>query len=311
MKVLFVCSGNSPSVIGAVVANQAEALTSHGVKVAFYPIKGKGFMSYIRHSFLLKKHLMTNSYDIIHAHYILSAFVATLSGGKPLVVSLMGSDLNIGKLALKFVSFLNKNRWKNIIVKSDSMQKILNLRNVHIIPNGVNLSLFYPVDGHPLRSKFGFSEVKKTLLFIADPLREVKNFSLAEKAYGLLPKGKFELQVKYNLSRHIVPQILNAADIILLTSCREGSPNIIKEAMACNKPIVATDVGDIAWLFGNEPGHFLTSFDPSDIAEKIILAYNYLSIFGQTKGRERILEIGLDSSTISQRLIALYKSVLN
>jgi teichuronic acid biosynthesis glycosyltransferase TuaC len=67
--------------------------------------------------------------------------------------------------------------------------------------------------------------------------------------------------------------LLNAADLLLLTSLTEGSPQVIKEAMACNCPIVATDVGDIREIIGYTDGCYITTFKPSDVAVKIQAAF--------------------------------------
>jgi glycosyltransferase involved in cell wall biosynthesis len=104
--------------------------------------------------------------------------------------------------------------------------------------------------------------------------------------------------------------MLNAADILLLTSFSEGSPQVIKEAMACNCPIVATDVGDVSWLFGLEPGHFTSSFSPEDVANKIILSLIFSESNKETKGRKRMIYLELDSKSIANKLITIYKYII-
>lgn len=111
-------------------------------------------------------------------------------------------------------------------------------------------------------------------------------------------------------SREDVNLLINAADCTLLTSFSEGSPQFVKEAMACNSPVVATDVGDIAWLFGNEPGHYLCGFDPEDVAEKIQAALEFSYKFGKTQGRKRIMALGLDSESVAGKILSIYQSVL-
>ena len=150
---------------------------------------------------------------------------------------------------------------------------------------------------------------KKTVLFLADPDRESKNFPLAQEAFNFFDPANAELKVLYGISQQNVPQTLNAADVILLTSKWEGSPNVVKEAMACNCPVVATDVGDVAWLFGKEPGHFLTGFDPRDVSEKIRAALTFCENVGRTNGRKRIMELGLDAETVARRIIEVYETV--
>ena len=97
----------------------------------------------------------------------------------------------------------------------------------------------------------------------------------------------------------------NASDLVLLTSFWEGSPNVIKEAMACNVPIVSTDVGDVKEVIGKTEGCYITSFDPEDVAEKIKLA---LKFGKRTTGIEDIKH--LESSLIAKKIIKIYKSVL-
>jgi len=100
---------------------------------------------------------------------------------------------------------------------------------------------------------------------------------------------------------------LNAADLLLSTSLWEGSPNIIKEAMACNCPIVSTDVGDVKWLLDGVEGCFITTNDPNDIANKIRKA---LDIKGKTKGREKLISLGLDSKNIAKKIVSVYEEVM-
>ena len=93
MRVLFVSSGNSVKGISPIIKNQGDSLVDMGVDLTYFTIKGKGFKGYSNSVFKLKKVLNKNEYDIIHAHYSLSAIVASFAGAKPLVVSLMGSDV--------------------------------------------------------------------------------------------------------------------------------------------------------------------------------------------------------------------------
>lgn len=122
-------------------------------------------------------------------------------------------------------------------------------------------------------------------------------------------RGKAELKVHYGISQQDVPDILNKADVVLLTSKWEGSPNVVKEAMACNCPVVATNVGDVAWLFGDEPGYFLTGFDPVVVAEKIRMALAFADKEGKIRGRARIRKLGLDSETVARRVVDVYETV--
>ena len=310
MKVLFVSSANRNG-ISVIVQAQGKSLQKEGVQVEYFSIIGKGYIGYLSNIRKLRKVIDEINPDIVHAHYSLSAFVASLAGAKPLVVSLMGSDVKVGGLLKNFISFFQWFfSWKAIIVKSEDMYQSLGIRKVVVIPNGVDLKFFYPKKETALKEDHNFPVKKLTFLFLANPSRIAKNFPLADQAFKLIQDDRVELQIVYNIDHDGVPQVINAADVILLTSLWEGSPNIIKEAMACNKPIVSTNVGDVVWLFGDEPGYFLASFEPDDVALKILLALDFVKKNGSTKGKARIVKLGLDSETVAKRVVDVYKKTL-
>jgi glycosyltransferase involved in cell wall biosynthesis len=99
----------------------------------------------------------------------------------------------------------------------------------------------------------------------------------------------------------------NAASVVLLSSFHEGSPNVIKEAMACNVPIVATNVGDVKYIIGKTDGCHICSYEVDDVSKKIQLALEYNK---RTNGRKRIIELGLESKTIARRIVEVYKNHL-
>ncbi len=310
MKVLFVSGGNTPFGISPITTNQGNSLNNSGAEIFYFPIIGKGLINYIKNFFLLKQHLSINKYDIIHAHYSMSAFVAALAHAKPLVVSLMGSDVQNDYLSKLCIKIFHKFSWKYTIVKSARMINSLGLSNISVIPNGVNTDAFNSMDKRACQKQLGWDYNKKHILFAANLSRPEKNYALAKQAFSILNKGNIELHSLFDVSPEQMPLWMNSADVVLLVSLREGSPNVVKEAMACNRPIVATDVGDIRWLLGHTPGCYIVSFDPEDVAVKLKIALEFSEKKGQTKGRDKIIELGLDSETIAKRIISVYNSVL-
>jgi len=148
----------------------------------------------------------------------------------------------------------------------------------------------------------------KYVLFISNPDRKEKNFSLAHATKDRIKINSVELKIIYYVDHSKMPVYLNAADILLLTSKWEGSPNIVKEAMACNIPVVSTKVGDIEYLFGNIEGYYYTDHDSDKLAEKI----NYvLNNDIKPNGRQRIIDLKLDSESVANKLIQLYQEVLS
>lgn len=312
MKVLFVASGNKTGQPGAVVQNQAITLTDTGIEIEYFLIIGKGMNGYLKNVFPLIKHLKNNKYDVIHSHYSLTAFVTTLAlwfiPGKTHIVSLMGSDTKLKGIFKRLVKLGSNTFWSKTIVKSRQMLEDSELKNAEIIPNGVDLQKI-----ERIKRKLQSNETSKNktnqpvVLFAANPSRESKNFPLAEQAIKNISS---ELKVVYNLSHEEIIEELFKADVLLSTSLWEGSPNLIKEAMACNCPVVSTNVGDVEWLFENEPGCYLTTFESEDVAEKIKQALEFARTNSRSNGRKRILELKLDAESVAKRLVKVYEEAM-
>jgi teichuronic acid biosynthesis glycosyltransferase TuaC len=319
MRVLFVSSGNSKNFeISPFIKSQGESLVKAGVEVQYFSVKGKGIWGYIKNAKYLRTFLKKNPFDIIHAHYTLSGWTAVVSFPKsPIVLSLMGSDVYgeyIGENKIKFLSkyltiltYLIQPFVKSIICKSKHIQGFVYLKKKsHVIPNGILLDKIV-FNKHGFKEELGLSSVKKHVLFLGNKSEARKNFQVVEKAINLINSVNICLLSPYPVSHDMVIKYLNSVDVLVVPSFMEGSPNIVKEAMACNCPVVATDVGDVRWLFGNEPGYFITGFEPEEVAGKIKMALAFSEKNGRSNGHKRILELGLDDETVAKRIIDVYK----
>lgn len=323
MKVLFIASGNSKNFeVAPFIKSQAESLRERGIIVEYFPVLGKGIGGYVKSGSKLRAFLKENQFDLIHAHYTLSGLTATLARPKiPIILSLMGSDAYgeyIGPQKVKFSSryltlltFFIQPFVQAIISKSANINKYVFRKKIaNIIPNGVFIEKFTILEKENAKTDLGLNMDKKYILFLGNPEIKRKNYALAKKSVELLSNPEVELIAPFPVIHSDVVKYLNAADVFIMCAFMEGSPNVVKEAMACNCPIVATNVGDAAWVLGNTEGCFLTSFEPKDVAEKLKQALTFSKLKGKTKGRERIIELQLDSETIAQRIINLYKKVL-
>mgnify|MGYP001308161024 CR=1 FL=1 len=311
MKVLFVFSGNSTFFsISPFIQSQAESLRKLGHTIDYYPIKGKGIGGYISNIPQLKHFIKKGNYDLIHAHYSLCIMVAILCFVKvPIVGSFMGNDIlgeynSKGKFLIKslpimLLSILVQPFLSYAICKSKDMSKLIYFVPYQIIPNGIDLEIFKPLT---LRLDIN----KKRILFLGNRYDINKNYKLLNEAIKYIKHYNIEIIAPYPLPQSQIVELFSEVDVFVLCSIVEGSPNVIKEAMACNCPIVATNVGDVSWLLGNLEGHYICKHNPIDLASKIEQAIE----FGQrTEGRRRIIELKLDSESIAKRIEKVYEII--
>ena len=238
MKILFVGSGNSPDGINPVLKNQIETFVNTECHIDYFPINGRGFRSYVDHIYSLKRHLKKNRYEIVHAHYALSAYVAAFAGASPLFVSLMGSDVYERLRSRSVIRIFKRLFFDQVIVKSNSMRSYLGVESAEVIPNGVDLSRFHPMEKSMARKELNWSISGNHILFGADPSRYEKNFQLVRDALQYLKSPEVTLHTLCNIPPEKIPYIINASNVVLISSLWEGSPNVIKEAMACNVPAI-------------------------------------------------------------------------
>lgn len=324
MKILFVSGGNNGDFrIAPFIKSQGDSLSNNGISLAYYSIRGKGLLGYLRNIFPLRKRIKQGHYDVIHSHYSLCGWVSalTLTTGLPKLVSYMGCDVygdydKDGKLMPSSVMNIISARIlqffvKRIIVKSPNLKHYIHLKNkVHVLPNGVDIHVFRPSSRTEARAHLGLDPDKQYVLFLGEKANLRKNYHLLEEAFAFV-RQDVELVAPYPVPYTMIAAYLNACDVLAVTSYQEGSPNIIKEAMACNIPIVSTDVGDVKWVLGDTEGCYITPFEAGEVAAKLSEALRYAKLEGKTRGRDRIIELGLDTDTIAAKLIKIYHGLVN
>lgn len=294
---------------------QLDVLTDHDVTSETVSVPGMRFSpnndspgrsvwDYI-HFYIQVLRQATNDYDLVHANYGLTAPAALAQPKRPVVVSLWGSDL-LGDLG--FVSRWCARRADAVIVMSPQMAESLEEVDAHVIPHGVDMALFRPFDQSTARDRVNWREDAAHVLFPYGKDRPVKNFPRAARIVDgvqqRLGDDDVVLHSIQDVTHSDMPDYMNAADALLLTSSREGSPNSVKEAMACNLPVVSTDVGDVAErLAGVSPSFVCQTDDELIEGLETVLRQRVRS-----NGRAHVRELGLDR--MGERIASVYDSVL-
>jgi glycosyltransferase involved in cell wall biosynthesis len=303
---------------GSFVRAQMESLRPLGVEFDVLFANGReSKWNYLRGVRQVRRQLRAKRYDLIHAHFGLSGWVARLQFRVPVVVSFMGDDV-LGRPArsgritfaghfLRISGFILARLATSVIVKSRQMACKLRMPSAHVIPNGVDLSLFRPMEQAQARKVLGLDRGKKFVLFPYNPKEARKRFDLIQAAVALAREKvpALELLVARGLPQDQIPLYMNAADVLVMASIFEGSPNAVKEAMATNLPVITVDVGDAAELIGPTPGCYLVRPDSGAMAEKII---EVCRRGGRTNGRDWIHKLSMEA--VAEQIVKVYAATL-
>lgn len=303
---------------GVFVKSQVDSLVAAGIDNTLYEIEGwRSSATYFRALQELPGVAQAAGADLVHAHYGLSGAAAS-TVRLPLVLSLLGDDLlgrpdGDGKLSLKSrallpVSWYAARRAAEVIVKSTEMRgRIPNISRVTVIPNGVDLDLFAPSPRDAARDALGWRRDGAVLLFAANPEEPRKNYKLAREVVGQLRAVGRDVRLEhvYGKPQSVMVQAMNAADVLLLPSYHEGSPNVVKEAMACNLPVVAAPVGDCE--------ERLRHCRPSAVVARNTTAFTdaimqILASGTRSNGRACVSPLALP--TVAQQVISVYERAL-
>ena len=303
MKVLIVASGNS-AVISPFVKEQGDSLKEIGLDIDYFLIKGKGITGYLKNYFNLNRLIKTNTYDIIHAHYGLSGLLATFQSHVPVVITFHGSDVNLNRTNF-YLSFLASRLSDANIFVHESLSKKLSLYSdkAEIIPCGVNLNLFKPIDKLASRDKLGLDHNYNYVLFSSSFNNKIKNAALAKLALSNF-ENIILLEMK-GYSREEVHLLMNAVDILIVTSHSETGPLVVKEALACNCPIISTDVGDVKELANGTKNCYIVEYDAKQIEQRI---RDILSSNKKSDGRAAVKHLSLEK--IATDVYSVYKRAI-
>jgi len=306
---------------GSFVRAQVDALRALGLDMQVHVIAGdRGAGAYAGDIPVLRREVRRRRPDLVHAHYGLSGWTAAWQPA-PLVVSFCGDDLlgtpaAGGGLTPRSRLAVGMSRWAAtrsaaIICKSAGLAAALprerDRRRAHVIPNGVDPARFHPGDRAASRDRLGLDHGEELVLFPHDPRQALqKRFALAEAAMAelrLRRPGARLLQVS-GVPPGQMPDYYRAADCLLLTSRSEGSPNVVKEALACGLPVVSVDVGDVRRWVERASGGLIAADEPRELAGALDVV---LSSGDPVDPAPLLAE--LDQAVVAARVAEVYASV--
>jgi glycosyltransferase involved in cell wall biosynthesis len=297
---------------------QIQSLQDAGLDVEVYEIHARlDPMALTRDWFALRERIATWKPDLVHAQYgTVTAALAT-SLGVPCVVTFRGSDLNpipgINRVRSRVshaLSQLAAARADEVICVSHKlrMRLLAHRESAHVIPSGIDLDLFKPISRDDARRELGWPLEGRVVLFNAGRHPENKRLGLAEEAFALARRsldGARLVVLNGSVEPAAMPLHYAASDCALLTSRFEGSPNVVREALACNLPVVAVDVGDVSeWLRGVSPS-MVVGDDAASIAAALVAV---LEVPTRSNGRQRVQSAARDA--VARRIIEVYHQAL-
>ena len=282
-------------------------MRKEGVEIDVLFIDGsKRKLNYLWGIFRLWGRLLSHRYDLIHAHYVFSGMVARFQFLYPVVLTHHG--LEVFMTWQRFPSRLIIPLVNRVILVSQQQMEKLRCRNgkAVVIPCGIDMGLFQPTPRDQARKQLGLPLDKKLVLFFGHTRRE-KRYDIARAAADMVSKQDptAELLLVSDKPHETMPLYMSACDVLLLVSDGEGSPTVVKEAMACDLPVVSVAVGDVPEVIEGTEGCYLCKQDPADAAAKLQSA---LGRGKRTNGREKIgrMEMGVTA----RRILAVYRELV-
>jgi len=302
------------------IKRQAEFLKAAGVQVDVLHFHGgKNVGNYLRAWLRARRQLRRQEYDLVHAQFGQSGLLA-LPKRVPLVVTFRGSDLLgilsdttgrltwVGRLSQCISRFIAR-RADAVIVVAEHMKAFLPPAvSAEVIPSGLDLTLFRAMPQAEARRKLNLSPAGRLVLFVGTPEKARKRYDLAKRAVELVDEALgAELVVAWRVPHTDIPTYMSAADVLICTSLQEGSPNVVKEALACDLPVVSVPVGDVPERLRGVDGCEVCVDDrPETLAAAL---ERVLRRAERVNGRAAVT--ALDEHLLTTQVIRVYRAALN
>jgi len=320
LRVVFVIPGDAHGSSMIFARRQAQSLAREGVEVSLFHLRSRTSPRELAREWRrFRRLLRSTDPHVVHAHFgtVTAAFAALAAPRKPLVITFRGSDLNPTAAAAgwaarwraatgRTLSQLAALRAGRIVCVSRQLRERLwwRRRDAVVLASGVDPEVFRPEPRAHARRRLGWGGGQRVVLFNAGHHPAIKRLDLASRALALTQEllAGVRMQVLDGGTPPAgVPELLNAADCLLLTSDFEGSPTVIQEALACNLPVVSVDVGDTAERLRGVSWSAIVPRDPAAIAAELA---RVLVAPGRSNGRRKVGEFS--ARRIARELHRIY-----
>jgi glycosyltransferase involved in cell wall biosynthesis len=290
------------------VRDLVEDVRALGIDVEVLAFDGRERKrAYAEAGLMLRRVIRRRPFDLLHAHYGLTGVLALGQWKIPTIVTFHGSDT--GNPHAKWQGWLS---WfvarlaTPVFVSSDGARRI-GCANAAVIPAGVDLDLFRWRPAAEARRSLGWPEQGRIVLLPgarANPTKGAHLFDAVVRELRLRVPDVTPVSLE-GFSRKQVADVMNAVDVVLMTSDFEGSPVSVKESLASGTPVVSVPVGDVRELLDDLPGCAVAPRDPSMLADAVLAAFER----GGDQALRRRVE-PLARARIAERTVALYERVL-
>jgi teichuronic acid biosynthesis glycosyltransferase TuaC len=296
-------------IFGIFVKEQIESLTLEGVHSDIFFVNGRenGRNEYFSRLIDLRRKLRNNEYDVLHCHHVFSAVLLLLTFRfykSKRIVSYQNPPEKEGGI---FLFAIIKLFFNGVILKNSKSKK----KKLFYLPNGTDTNFFKEYSRKESIEKLNLDDNKNYIIFMDSyKKRAQKRVDRFDKVIGILlktdnPHGIVPIKLT-NTHRSLIPYYLSASSVHLITSDFEGSPNSVKECMACNTPVVSTPVGNVQDLIGDVDGCYISNaFDCEELAGLVIKALTHKHFVG----RQKLMDKKLDMKSVAGKLSIIYKSL--
>lgn len=312
--------------VGVFIEQQIKGLRATGVDVQVMVVDRlkEGAKTYWGLGRRVLRRLAGSPVDLVHVMYggVMAREVAQYVERCPLMVTFHGSDLlgeNLSGHLRRWVSAYGilcshkaASKARGIVTVSrtlaEALPKHVDRTKIRVIPCGIDLERFKPMDHEESCRRLDWDTKRFHVLFPANMGDPVKRPALARAAVKLLSDQGVDAELHYlsGVANTEVPVWMNASNVLLLTSLHEGSPTVVKEALACNVPVVSVDVGDVRERLAGIQGCYLSAPDATSLAHKLMRVKEHAGTI-QSRGRVS----GLSLECVAHSLSQFYSDVLN